>query len=50
KFRLGEERRLCCSSILGVGLDFPNITHVIHRGYPHNVISFVQETGRMGRD
>lgn len=50
KFRVGEERRLCCSSILGVGLDVPSITHVIHRGYPRDVVSFVQETGRLGRD
>ncbi|KAF8221749.1 hypothetical protein L208DRAFT_1326257, partial [Tricholoma matsutake] len=41
---------LCCSSILGVGLDVPNITHVIHQGYPRDVISFVQETGCAERD
>lgn len=49
-FRRGTERRLCCTSLLGVGLDVPDITHVIHYGYPRDVISFVQEVGRLGRD
>jgi Helicase conserved C-terminal domain len=50
KFRVGKVRQLCCSSILGVGLDVANITHVIHKGYPRDILSFVQETGRLGRD
>jgi superfamily II DNA/RNA helicase len=50
KFRVGEERRLCCSSILGIGLDVPSITHVIHHGYPRDVVSFMQDTRHLGHD
>lgn len=50
QFRSGEVRAISCTSILGVGLDIPNVIHVIHRDYPADAISYVQEVGRLGRD
>lgn len=34
----------------GMGLDSPNIRHIIHWGSPADVESYIQETGRAGRD
>jgi hypothetical protein len=50
KFRAGTVRAIACTSILGVGLDVQNITHVIHRGYPRDALSYIQEVGRLARD
>jgi superfamily II DNA helicase RecQ len=46
----GSQRAISSTSILGVGLDIQHMTHVIHRDYPANVVSFVQEVGRLGHD
>lgn len=45
-----DSRALITTSILGVGLDVPDVTHVIHVNFPRDVISFVQEAGRAGRN
>ncbi|EKM74407.1 hypothetical protein AGABI1DRAFT_133300 [Agaricus bisporus var. burnettii JB137-S8] len=42
-------RGLVTSSILGVGLDVPNVSHVLHAGLPRDIISFIQEAGRAER-
>lgn len=42
-------RAIVSTSILGVGLNIPTITHVIHVGFPRNVVAFIQESGRAGR-
>ena len=41
-----------CSStgILGVALNVTRLTHVTHRGYLYDVLSFVQGVGQMGRE
>jgi len=41
---------LVCSSIVGVGVDIPGVHDVWHFGMPWNLIDYVQETGRAGRD
>ena len=33
-----------------MGLDSPNIRHIIHWGSPSDIESYIQETGRAGRD
>ena len=50
RFRKGEFRAISCTSILGVGLDIPCLTHIIHRDYPADAVSYVQEVGRLGRN
>jgi superfamily II DNA helicase RecQ len=49
-FRAGQVRGIASTSLLGVGLDVPGVTHVFHLDYPRDVLSFAQETGRLGRD
>ena len=34
----------------GMGLDCPNIRHVIHFGAPETIEDYIQQTGRAGRD
>jgi hypothetical protein len=50
QFRNGQVLGIACTSLLGVALDVPNVTHVIHRDYPWDALSFTQEVGRLGRD
>lgn len=49
KFRQGVVTAIACTSILGVALDVAEVTHVLHPGFPIDVISFIQEVGRAGR-
>lgn len=42
-------RAIASTSILGVGLNIPTITHVIHVNFPRDVVAFIQESGRAGR-
>lgn len=49
-FRSGSVKAIAATSVLGVGLDVPGVTHVIHSGNPSNIMEFSQDTGRAGRD
>ena len=42
-------RVLFATSALGMGVNVPNVEHVVHITPPSNIESFVQETGRAGR-
>ncbi|TFB23944.1 ATP-dependent DNA helicase RecQ [Filobacillus milosensis] len=41
---------ICCTSAFGMGVNKNNIRLVIHYHLPPNLESFIQETGRAGRD
>ena len=34
----------------GMGLDCPNVRKIVHLGAPSDIESYIQETGRAGRD
>lgn len=48
-FRTGSVKAIATTCILGVGLDVPEVTHVLHPGLPRDAIAFIQEVGRAGR-
>jgi ATP-dependent DNA helicase RecQ len=41
---------ICCTSAFGMGINKNNIRLVIHYHFPLQIESFIQETGRAGRD
>ena len=41
---------LVATKAFGVGVNIPDIRHVIHMGIPQNLSCLVQESGRAGRD
>ena len=43
-------RIVIATSAFGMGIDCPNIRQVIHFGSPEDVESYVQESGRAGKD
>lgn len=47
--RVGSIRIVVATTILGVALNVPSISHVIHFGYPWDFLSYTQESGRSGR-
>lgn len=49
KFRRGEIQHLIATDVVGRGLDFSNVTHVINFDYPPTEETYVHRTGRAGR-
>ncbi|KAF5318208.1 hypothetical protein D9611_015078 [Ephemerocybe angulata] len=49
-FIAGRSLGLVCTTALAAGTDYPHIRLTIHYGTPHDMITFVQQSGRAGRD
>lgn len=43
-------RCVCATVAFGMGLDCPDVKQVVHLGAPNDIESYIQETGRAGRD
>lgn len=50
RFVSGKTQVLCATNAFGLGMDIPDITRVIHDHLPDNLIDYVQQSGRAGRD
>ncbi|KAG6895835.1 hypothetical protein C0992_012212 [Termitomyces sp. T32_za158] len=46
----GVHKVMICTNAFGAGNDYPHVRLVIHAGTPKQMINFVQEVGRAGRD
>ena len=50
RFRTGQISVLCATSAFGMGVDIPDIRRVIHEHLPSDIIDYMQQSGRAGRD
>ena len=46
----GNVQVMVATKAFGLGIDKPNIRHVIRNGVPESISAWVQESGRAGRD
>ncbi len=46
----GEVKCVIATSAFGMGVDIPDIRYVIHVGFPFNMLDYIQQCGRGGRD
>ena len=50
KWKSGEVKVMVATSAFGMGINKPDIRHIIRYGVPENICSWAQELGRAGRD
>ena len=50
RWRNGDVSVMVATSAFGMGINKPNIRHIIRYGVPENICSWAQELGRAGRD
>lgn len=46
----GKVKCVIATSAFGMGVDIPDIRFVIHVGFPFNMVDYIQQCGRGGRD
>jgi len=50
KWKSGQVQAIVATMTLGIGIDKPDIRHVVRSGVPESILSWAQELGRAGRD
>ncbi|KZT63081.1 P-loop containing nucleoside triphosphate hydrolase protein [Daedalea quercina L-15889] len=50
KWVSGHHKVMVCTSAFGAGNDYPHVRVVIHAGNPYELVGYIQESGRAGRD
>ena len=50
RWQNGDVNVMVATSAFGMGINKPNICHIIHYGVPENICSWAQELGHAGRD
>ena len=50
KWKSNEVKVIVATKAFGMGINKPDIRHIVRNGVPENILSWVQELGRAGRD